>query len=778
MLYIGKNVGDESRFELDAHDLLTHGLCVGMTGSGKTGLCIDIIEELRLAGTPSIIIDPKGEMTNLLLTFPDFAPADFAPWIDLSSENQTETKTEQGAQSIAGKWREGLAKDGIEPERIRQMMNNCPASIFTPGSTAGIPLNILSCLETPDTDDAELRAQLIRTAVNALLGLIDVRSDPLTGREFILLSNILDYCWERGEVATLDRIIAYVQTPPIKRLGVFTLDKFFNEPDRLKFALKLNGLLASPSFETWRSGHALSVSKLIRSDDGRPRCSVIYLAHLNDAEKMFVIALLASRILSWSRKQAGTNDLRMLVYVDEAVGLLPPYPANPPAKDSFLMLFKQARAFGVGIFVATQNPMDIDYKAMSNAGIWMIGKLSTQNDQRRIVEGLRGAKGAPENLSALIAGLDKRQFLIRNVHAESASVIRSRFAMSYLRGPMTKSDLRLLKPRDQSAKEPISEAPADDGLVMPPQIKGVEQYFIDQKALDDPQLFQVFRRGNSTGHTIYKPALYISCHVRFDDSRAKVLYDETVGKVAFPLVDPQGLEMFDSDFQTLPDLRSFLMNNPEKGLRFEPLPTFLDDAVEFENVARTFADYLYRNRTLPLFVNKDLKMYSQVGESRESFEGHCMTAIDEKAKEAFEKEQDRFTAKIERLDSKRRKIEQRLLDANEDSRARESESVVNMLESAAGFIFGRRRSIGRAMSGAMTKRRLAKKANRRKEAYKDDLEELEEQIESLQDEMEKTEEEIYDRLEILAAKIEEYPVPAERSDIRPVITAILWVPCV
>ena len=775
MLYIGKTVDDDSRFELDSGDLLTHGLCVGMTGSGKTGLCIDLIEELRLSGTPSIIIDPKGDMTNLLLTFPDLAPSDFAPWIDASAD----LDREQTAEKIAAGWREGLAKDGIASDRIRQMMNNCPASIYTPGSTAGEPLNILSCLEKPDTDDLELRAQLNKTAVNALLELIGVRSDPLTGREFILLSNILDYCWERGEIASLDRIIAYIQTPPIKRVGVFALDKFFDQDARLKFALKLNGLLASPAFETWRSGRALDIGKLIRSDDGKPSCSVIYLAHLNDAEKTFVIALLTSRILSWSRKQTGTNDLRLLVYVDEAAGLLPPYPANPPAKDSFLALFKQARAFGVGMFVATQNPMDIDYKAMSNAGVWMVGKLSTQNDRRRIVEGMRGVKGVPENLSALLAGLKKRQFLIRNVHARNATVIRSRFAMSYLRGPMTKNDLRVFKKAEnQPAELSAINSVENDALVMPPQVKGVAQYYLDLKALDDPQLSLMFGGSHSPGVTIYKPALYILCHVRFDDTRAKVLYDETIGTVVFPLTDENALGHFDSDIDPLLDLRPFLMNNPGSGIRFDPLPPFLDEAVEFEKAGRSFVDYLYRSRTLPLYINKELKLYSKVGQTREAFEQVCLATVDEKAKEKLEKEQSRFIAKIERLDTKRRKIEQRLLDASEDSRARDSESMVNMLESAAGFIFGRRKSIGRAVSSSMTKRRLANKAKRRTDGYRDDLEELEVQIDELQEQMEKAEEEIYDRLELVAGRIEDYPVPAERSDIRPVLTAIIWVPVV
>jgi len=778
MLYIGKRVADGGRYEIAPHALTTHGLCVGMTGSGKTGLCIALIEELRLKGIPSIILDPKGDMTNLLLAFPELAPANFAPWVDPALAQREGKTVDQLATETATRWREGLAGDGIGPERIAEMTQRCPVALFTPGSTAGEPLNILGGLATPDVDDPEVQGELIKTAVNALLELIGVKSDPLTGREYILLSNIIDYCWDQKQEATFERIISYVQNPPMKRLGVFAVDGFYPPDRRMELALKLNGLLASPTFRIWMEGTPLSIDSLLADEDGRPRCSVLYLAHLNEAERMFVIALVASRLVAWMHRQPGSEQLRALMFIDEVMGLMPPHPHNPPSKSALITLFKQARAFGLGVVAATQNPMDVDYKVFSNAGLWMIGKLSTDNDRRRVVEGMRGAAGAPENLTEIISGLGKRQFFIRNVRADAPAVIKSRFAMSYLRGPLTKDDIsRIAGPIERPTAD--DKKPEPEGMVQAPVIDQVRNYYLAPEALREPELAAVFNRAvedKPSTTMLYAPALYVAAQARYDDAKANLVYDETISRVLFALHEFDHLPPFDEEQPPLPDLASFLVSHPLPDSRFQPLPTWLDDAAEFESAERGLVDFIVRKCSLPLFFNPELKLYSRPGESEEHFAERCAQEADEQAKVQLEKLQDKFKSKLNRLEKKRSRLQGKLDDAREETKSRDMESMASVLESAAGFLFGRRRSIGRAVSTNMRRRRMADKVRRRQDQFEEELVELEEDIRELTEEMADNEEKVYDEAEARAGKIEPYLVPPERTDVRPVMRAIIWVP--
>ncbi|HPQ69795.1 MAG TPA: DUF853 family protein [bacterium] len=780
MLYLGKSVADGRRFEIKANHLTTHGLCVGMTGSGKTGLCIDLIEELRLAGVPTLILDPKGDMTNLLLSFPSLSAGDFKPWLEAGQAEKEGVTLDELAEKTAARWREGLAEAGLGAGQIEQMQQRCPAVLYTPGSTAALPLNVLSVLERPETDDVETQGELIKTAVGALLGLIGVSSDPLTGREFILLSNIVDFCWDNGQPASLERIIAYVQDPPMKRLGVFAVDAFFPPDRRVELALKLNGLLASPAFALWRQGAPLNIDALLWDEQKRPRCCVLYLAHLNENERMFVIALVASRLVAWMKRQAGSENLRALLFIDEVMGLMPPHPANPPSKTALVTLYKQARAFGLGVVVATQNPMDIDYKVFSNAGLWMVGRLSTDNDRRRVLDGLRGLPGLPDDLPGTLAGLGKRQFFVRNVHATEPAVVGSRFAMSFLRGPLTKEDLTRLPQTASAAAAPEPVAERVEGLFQPPNIAGVERHFLAPEALRDPEWLAVFRAGgqhaSSPDHTLYAPALYVACQVRYDDTKAQVLYDETVSRVIAGLDALDRLPAYEDDETPRADLAPFFNDFAPPNARFLPLPSWLDDPAEFEQAQRQFVDYILRSKMLPLFVNRELKMYSRPGENEEQFSQRCAELADERAKEQLEKVQARFQTKLTRLEDKRRRLGGKLDDKRQEAGSRDMESMTGMLESAAGFLFGRRRSIGRAVSSTMRSRRMAQKAHRRHEQLADDLAALEADIENLHDEMAETEEKIYAEFEEKAQRIEPYPVPAERADIRPLKRAIIWAP--
>ena len=436
--------------QYDPADLTTHAVVTGMTGSGKTGLCIALMEEAALQGIPAILIDPKGDLTNLLLHFPDLAPQDFQPWLDPELARRAGKSVEQASTDAALAWRNGLAEWGIPHERIMALKNAAEFAIYTPGSDAGIPVSVLSSLAAPGLDWAsnhEVLTERISSTVTAILGLVGFDElDPIRSREHILLSNIFQSAWSQNKSLDLTELILQIQTPPFDKLGAFPVDTFFPTKDRMALALQINNILAAPSFELWRIGQPLDIAALLRAPDGRPRHSVFYLAHLPDAERMFFVTLLLSAVETWMRTQSGAISLRAILYMDEIFGYLPPT-AMPPSKQPLLRMIKQARAFGLGLLLATQNPVDVDYKALSNAGTWFIGKLQTEQDKQRLLDGLEStASGALDRgtIDKLISGLGKRVFIMQNVHEKNPVVFQTRWTMNFLAGPMTRSQIPAL----------------------------------------------------------------------------------------------------------------------------------------------------------------------------------------------------------------------------------------------------------------------------------------------------------------------------------------------
>ncbi len=453
--YLGKIFDPEQGKRTDApllydpDDLTTHAVVVGMTGSGKTGLCIDLLEEAALNNLPALMIDPKGDITNALLHFPDLAPGDFQAWVNASEARREGKTVEQAAAEAATLWKNGLAEWGIGPERLQQLSQAAHYAVYTPGSDAGIPVSILATLKAPDLSwetNQELLLEKISGTVTAILGLVGMTEiDPVRSREHIILSNIFEHAWRQGRDLDLGELILQTQNPPFEKLGVFDVETFFPEKDRFELAMLLNNILAAPSFRGWIEGQPLEIPTLLYGPDGRPRHSVFYIAHLNDAERMFFVTLLFSAVETWMRTQTGSPSLRSLVYFDEIYGYLPPT-ANPPSKQPMLRMLKQARAFGVGLVLATQNPVDVDYKALSNAGTWFIGKLQTEQDKERLLDGLQGAAGGLEwsVYDRLISRLGKRVFLLHNVHSKQPVLFQTRWAMNYLAGPLTRAQIPAL----------------------------------------------------------------------------------------------------------------------------------------------------------------------------------------------------------------------------------------------------------------------------------------------------------------------------------------------
>ena len=518
-------------FAIDSADLTTHGVVVGMTGSGKTGLGIVLLEEALLAGIPALVLDPKGDMGNLLLTFPDLAPENFRPWVSEDDARSESLSLDDFAAKTATAWREGLESQGIGSDRIRALREAADFTIYTPGSESGVPLNVVGSLQAPSLSwetEAEALRDEIEGTTTSLLGLVGIQADPLSSREFVLLSNLIENAWRAGQNLDLGTLIGLIQTPPLRKLGVFDLDTFFPQKDRSALALKLNSLVASPAFAAWSEGQALDPSALLRSPDGKPRAAIVYLAHLSEEERQFVVTLVLSKLVTWMRGQPGTSDLRTLVYMDEVFGFVPPT-AAPPAKKPILTILKQGRAFGVGMVLSTQNPVDLDYKTMANAGTWLVGRLQTENDKARVLEGLKSAAGETDvgTLDKAIGGLQKRQFMLVSAKASEPALFATRWAMSYLAGPLTKDQVSILMKdvtppaSKQPAPSPESSSAvpvADDGAtpVAPPVAAGVSVTYLDPAAPWAAQVAAV------PGGTRLQAFLAARVGVRFDDAKAQV----------------------------------------------------------------------------------------------------------------------------------------------------------------------------------------------------------------------------------------------------------------
>ena len=491
-LFIGHHAEGGEPLSVEPGDLTTHAVIVGMTGSGKTGLGIDLLEDALLQGIPTLVIDPKGDMGNLLLTFPELRPADFRPWVEEAAAAREGITPDELAERTAQTWRDGLARSGIEPERIARLRAAAGFTIYTPGSTAGVPLDIVGSLKAPaSADDLEILRDEVEGFTSGLLGLIGVDADPLASPEHILIANLVERSWAAGQDLDLAALLGQIQDPPMRKLGVLDLDAFYPPRDRAALALKLNGLLASPSFAAWNSGRALDIDAMLFAD-GRPQAAIISVSHLSEAERMFVVTLILSKMVTWTRRQSGTGELRALIYMDEVFGYAPPT-AMPPAKKPILTMLKQARAHGVGMVLSTQNPVDLDYKAISNAGTWMIGRLQTERDKARLLEGMTSAAGEVDGatLDATISGLEKREFLLHSTRANSPLRFSTRWAMSYLAGPLTRDQVKLLtheRVADDhdtgrvdvaSTESPPPVLGEDETLVAPEVAAGVGVYYLD-----------------------------------------------------------------------------------------------------------------------------------------------------------------------------------------------------------------------------------------------------------------------------------------------------------
>ncbi len=749
-----------------------------MTGSGKTGLGIVALEEALLSGIPALIIDPKGDMGNLLLNFPQFQPSDFRPWIDEGEARRKEITPEELATDTANLWKNGLAGWDISADRMLALGAGAGFSIYTPGSTAGIPLNIVGSLAAPTIDwdiDAETGRDEIEGFVSSLLVLAGIQADPIASPEHILLANIIEKAWREGRSLDLATLIGQVQEPPLRKLGVFDLDTFFPKKERTKLAMRLNGLVASPSFASWLEGPPLDVQSLLYEADGRPKASVLYLAHLSDTERQFVVTLLLSKVVTWMRTQAGTSDLRAMIYMDEVFGFAPPT-AEPPSKKPILTILKQARAHGVGMLLSTQNPVDLDYKAMSNAGTWMIGRLQTERDKARIVEGLKSASGAVDVplFDKLISDLGKREFVLHSTRATVPLVFTTRWAMSYLAGPLTREQVAGLM-KDAPEYEPPEAAPSaepaptpitDDETVVTPEIAPrIPAYHLDSAA---PWAGEVGASPTSRRH---EAGIVARVHLTYDDQYADVNHDEEWEAIFFPLSD-----RFDASTARAVDYddRDFRAGGPADATYVLPMAP-LDKASYFTSVSTDLKNYLLRNRSVEVFKNPELKIYSRVGETRESFAERCRAAAEDAADAAIAKLKDRYETRIKRVKDQLLAAERRVRELESDVQGRrQGELLSGAGDLLSVFLGGRRRSGG--ISRAARRRSETARTQERLRTAEQTMGDKYSELEAIEDELTKDVLEITDKWDDVAGKLETVEIGLEKTDIVVDEVAVVWIP--
>ncbi len=766
----------------DSKDLVTHAVCVGMTGSGKTGLCLALLEEAAIDNIPAIIIDPKGDLGNLMLTFPSLKGEDFQPWINEDDARKKGLSSADYAKAQAELWTKGLAGWQQDGARIQRLRDAADIAIYTPGSSAGLPVSILKSFAAPNEDvlnDAELLRERISTTVTSLLGLLGIEADPIQSREHILLSTILDQTWKKGEDLDLAALIQAIQSPPVSKIGVMDVDSFFPSKDRFALAMKLNNLLAAPGFQAWLEGEALDIQSLLYTPAGKPRHAIFSIAHLNDAERMFFVTLLLSQMVGWMRAQSGTTSLRALLYMDEIFGYFPPV-SNPPSKLPLMTLLKQARAFGLGVVLATQNPVDLDYKGLANTGTWFIGRLQTERDKARVLEGLEGASSSAGKkfdrgrMEQTLAGLGNRIFLMNNVHEDEPVVFETRWCLSYLRGPLTRTQIKaLMEPcrteqrglRTETSRSALS--PQSSALQARPMLPP-----------DVPQHFVPLRGTKPDGiELVYAPMLLGVSQIRFADSKSGV--DATHDVTALASIT-EGAVAVDWDKASLADLAvGDLETSPEDGAQFLALPASAGKAKSYTDWNKDFGGWLFRTQKVELFRSPSTKDVSKPGESERDFRVRLQQSGREQRDKGAEALRQKYASKMATLQDRIRRAELAKEKQQAESRSSQVQAAISVGASILGAFLGRKTisasNIGRATTAVRSAGRVMKESK--------DVGAAEENVVALQQQLADLEAQFKSESDALAAatdplneKLDAISIKPTKANIAVKLVALAWTP--
>ena len=679
----------------DSKDLNTHAVIIGMTGSGKTGLGIGLLEEALIDNIPVIAIDPKGDLSNLLLTFPDLEPADFRPWInpqDALNRGMTEDKF---AADQAATWKKGLADWGQDGERIARLKASADFTVYTPGSSAGTPVSVLRTFSPPPAgilSDTDLLRDRIQTTATSLRALLGIEADPITSREHILLANIFEQVWSQGQGLDLAGLIQTIQAPPFERIGVMDLDSFFPAKDRFGLAMRLNNLLAAPGFESWLEGAPLDIGRFLYTPQGKPRASIFSISHLADAERMFFVSMLLNEMLGWMRTQSGTSSLRAILYMDEIFGYFPPV-SNPPSKAPLLTLLKQARAFGLGVVLSTQNPVDLDYKGLSNTGTWFIGRLQTESDKERVLSGLEGAAaGGGFNrgrMEEILAGLGKRVFLLHNVHETGPAIFQTRWTLSYLRGPMTRDQIKRLA-RDTVSAPAAGTAPAESASLS----VGVSAAIQSTPPPGPPDMDVYYLAASGAGKgLVYQPAVIGRMDVHYDNKTYGVDTTETLA-LGSALTDGPVVLDWDNAVSFDPD---FIGMDPLPGAEYGFLPAEAKKASNYRKWRKDLLRWVRQNRSLTLYRSKTYKMTSCLGETEGEFRARLSQVVREKRDLAVEKLRAKYNRRFTTLKDRMMRAEQAIAREQEQAKSRKVQAAISFGTAILGAFLGRKAvSVGSA----------------------------------------------------------------------------------
>jgi len=786
VFYLGKSYDmdtkqiDDDLLLYDAKDLTTHAVCVGMTGSGKTGLCLSLLEEAAIDGIPAICIDPKGDLGNLLLAFPDLQPADFRPWIDPADATRAGLSPEEYSTKMAKVWKDGLAAWGQPQERIKRYRDAVDISIYTPASNAGLPLTVLKSFAAPNQavlNNTEAMRERVASAASGLLALLGIDGDPLQSQEHILLSTILDRAWRAGKDVDLGSLIRLIQKPNFDKVGVVDVESFFPSKQRFAFAMSLNNLIASPGFQAWLEGESLDIQRLLYTPEGKPRLTIISIAHLTDSERMFFVTILLNEMITWMRAQAGTSSLRAILYMDEIFGYFPPT-ANPPSKTPMLTLLKQARAFGLGVVLATQNPVDLDYKGLSNAGTWFLGRLQTERDKARVLEGLEGASATAGakfdrgKMETILAGLGNRVFLMNNVHEDHPVVFQSRWALSFLRGPVNRDEIARLM-ANKKASLPASTSPANAHLgddaaggmhpVLPP---GINETFLTRQSslLGDAKL-------------TYRPGLLASARIRYAQSSAGVdtLQDLTIFLSAIDKVSPTMFD--DATFEVADEPEQ--QDHAESDAGFATLPGDLSRAKTYSELQTALKDHVYKTQKFKAWRCAEFKEMSKPNETEGDFRVRMAHAMKELRDQEVDRLRQKYASRLATIQEQLRKAMQRVEKEKLQSRNQTTQAMVSVGTSILGAVFGRKLTSASNMNHVASGVRAATRIG----SEQQDVALAEESVEATQARLDALNKQFSDEATALLEsadpeklKVEEVSIAPKKADVTINKFVLCWTP--
>lgn len=756
----------------DSKDLTTHALCVGMTGSGKTGLCVSLLEEALIDGIPALILDPKGDIGNLLLTFPELRAQDFEPYIDPQLALQNGKSVEELAQEKATLWRNGLEKWHQNGDRIRKLKESGNIRIFTPGASSGLPLALLASLVAPDESvlqNEELLVDKVSGVVGSLLSLLGDYDDSEVAREGILLNQILLQEWKKSQSLSLEDLIFKVQNPPFEKLGVLDLESFFPKKERFNFSLKLNNLLISPSIQQWRMGESLDISKLLYGPEGKPNVNIISLSHLDEKESMFVVTLVLNELNVWMQHQSGTSGLRALLYMDEIFGYFPPV-ANPPSKKPMLNLLKKARAFGLGIVLATQNPSDLDYKGLSNIGTWFVGRLQTERDKERLLVGLEtvtsGSKGVNSNSAAMdkvLSQLGERVFLLHNVHEEEPIIFHTRWVLSFLRGPLNVEHIsRLMEPYKNKLKTENSHSSntqndLDSRMVLPPEIKQCFRHVCTDVGMSQK----------------YKPYLHAELSINFKDTKSKI---DTWKKISFLLaLDDSNLVWQNGDF--INGLLSDLSPKPKDNILFQSLPKEACRPAFYKKAQEDLLLYLLSEYSLKVYFCKELKEYSTVDEGEDAFLGRLKLLLREKRDQLIEGLRQKYDKRLETLMVRAERAEDKVEKEAEQYQSQKMNTMVDFGMTLLGAFLGRKTLTRQNISKAQSTFRSARKTSMEKgdlSRAQEYLAQVKGQIHDLEMDLQVEIDKLHDQYTLESLDLEQIKIGPKKNGIEILHFALLW----